>query len=50
MYFIYSHKYINRGKMLDKLELLALDGFSMGSDNRIFQINKTPIKSNMNIP
>lgn len=38
-----SEKYINKGKLLDKMELVDIDGFLMGNKNKTFKIKGTNI-------
>lgn len=42
MYFV-SEKYVNKGKLLDKMEILSIDGFLMGTNNKTFQIQGTNV-------
>ncbi len=44
MYSISSTKYVNKGKMIDKTELVDLDGFIMPSKNKMFRIGNTTIR------
>lgn len=44
MYSISSKEYINRGKLIDKTELLDIDGFLMGSHKKVFKIQGAPIR------
>ena len=43
MYFISSTKYVNKGKMIDKTEILELEGFIMPSKSKKFSIGNTTI-------
>jgi len=38
MYFISNEKYVNKGKIIDKAEILNIEGFLMASKNKIFKI------------
>ena len=38
-----SEKYINKGKLLDKMELVDINGFLMGNKNKTFKIKGTNI-------
>jgi len=42
MYSVVDSK--NKNRMLDKTELMDVDGFLMGSKNKIFKINKSDIR------
>ena len=44
MYSVVDIKYKNKMKMLDKTELMDIDGFLMGSKNKVFKINKCDIR------
>ena len=44
MYLVTNKKYVNKGKMLDKTELLDIDGFLMASKNKIFKIQGSNIR------
>lgn len=44
MYSVVDGKYKNKNKMLDKTELMEIDGFLMGSRNRVFKINDCNIR------
>ena len=44
MYSVVDGKYKNKMKMLDKTELMDIDGFLMGSRNRVFKINGCNIR------
>lgn len=40
-----STKYKNKNKLKDKTELLDINGFMMGSNNKIFKINGSNVKN-----
>ena len=44
MYSVSSEKYINRGKVIDKTELIDLNGFLMASNKKTFQIKGENIR------
>lgn len=43
MYFV-NNKYKNKGKMLDKTEIVNLEGFSLGTKNKLYKIENCEIK------
>lgn len=44
MYSVDNTKYKNKYKLIDEAELIELDGFMMGSKNKVFKINGEDIK------
>jgi len=44
MYSVSNTGYKNKGKLLDKTELVELDGFMMGSSRKVFKINGANIR------
>ncbi len=44
MYSVPNREYINRGKLIDKAELLDIEGFFMGSPKKVFKIQGAPIR------
>lgn len=44
MYSIVDSKFKNKNRMLDKTELMDINGFLMGSKNKVFKINKCEIR------
>lgn len=44
MFIITNTKYVNKGKLIDKMELCDLDGFMMHSRNKMFHIGDTTIR------
>lgn len=44
MYSVSNLKYVNKGRLLDKTELLDIDGFLMASKNKVFQIQGCRIR------
>ena len=44
MYSISSNKYINKKKLVNKAELLDIDGFLMASERKVFKIQGAPIR------
>jgi len=44
MYSVDNKKFKNKYKMLDKTELLDIDGFIMGSKNKVFKIGGESVK------
>ena len=44
MYSISSTRYINKGRLLDKMELMDIDGFLMPAKKKVFKINDSNIK------
>ncbi len=43
MYAVSNRKYVNKGKLLDKTELLSIDGFLMASKSKLFKIEGSNI-------
>ncbi len=44
MYSVSNLKFVNKGKLTDKTELLDIEGFLMASQNKVFQINNCNIR------
>ena len=44
MYSVSNLKFVNKGKLTDKTELLDIDGFLMASQNKVFKINNCNIR------
>ena len=44
MYSVSNLKYVNKGRLMDKTELLDIDGFLMASKNKVFQIQGCRIR------
>jgi hypothetical protein len=44
MYSVSNTKFKNKGKMLDKTELIDINGFMMSSKSKVFKINGSDIK------
>lgn len=44
MYSVDNYKYKNKYKLIDKTELIDLEGFMMGSKNKVFKINGESIR------
>ncbi|MBQ9019365.1 MAG: hypothetical protein IJ097_03570 [Bacilli bacterium] len=44
MYSLNNKKYKNKGKLIDKADILNIEGFMMGSKNKIFKIDGESIK------
>ncbi len=44
MYSVKGKDYSNKGKLVDKTELMELTGFMMASRNKVFKINGSDIK------
>ncbi len=44
MYSISDKKYVNKGKLIDKTELLDIDGLLMASKNKVFKIQGSNIR------
>lgn len=44
MYSISSRKFVNKGKLLDKTELLDIDGFLVASKRRVFEIQGANVR------
>ncbi len=44
MYSIADKKYVNKGLLVDKTELIDIDGFFMASQNKVFQIQGSNIR------
>lgn len=45
MYSVCDKKFVNKKRMLDKTELMGIDGFLMNSKNKMFKINDCNIKN-----
>jgi len=45
MYSVNDTKYKNKGKLLDKMELVEINGFLMGSKAKTFKINDCDIRN-----
>lgn len=45
MYSVCDKKFVNKKRMLDKTELMDIDGFLMNSKNKMFKINDCNIKN-----
>lgn len=44
MYLVSDTNYVNKGKLLDKTELVDINGFLMGSKNKVFKIENSNIR------
>lgn len=44
MYSNPNRDYVNNGKLIDKTELLDIEGFFMGSPKKVFKIEEAPIR------
>ena len=44
MYSVNNKKYVNKGKMMNKMDILNIDGFLMASKNKAFQIQDSNIR------
>lgn len=44
MYSVSNKKYKNKGKILDKTELIDISGFMMSSKKKVFKINDTEVR------
>ena len=44
MYSVVDNKFKNKNRMLDKTELMDINGFLMGSKNKVFKIEKSEIR------
>ena len=44
MYSVANVKYVNKGKLIDKTELVDIDGFLMASNNKVFKIQDSNIR------
>jgi predicted nucleotide-binding protein (sugar kinase/HSP70/actin superfamily) len=44
MYSVDNYKYKNKYKLIDETELIDLEGFMMGSKNKVFKINGESIR------
>lgn len=44
MYYVDNYKYKNKYELIDKMEIIDLDGFMMGSKNKIYKINGCNIR------
>ena len=45
MYSVDNKKYKNKNKLIDKTELIELEGFMMGSKNKVFTIENIEVKN-----
>lgn len=45
MYSVDNKKFKNKYKMLDKMEILNIEGFIMGSQNRVFKIDGESVRN-----
>ena len=45
MYSVDNKKFKNKYKMLDKMDILNIDGFIMGSQNRVFKIDGESVRN-----
>lgn len=44
MYSVNNTKYKNKSKLIDKTEIIELDGFMMGSKNKVYKIGGNEVK------
>ena len=44
MYSVNDTKFKNKSRMLDKTELMEIDGFLMGTKSKVFKINNCNIR------
>lgn len=44
MYYLCNTHYVNKGRIVDKTEILSLEGFMMSSKNKIFQVDNVSIR------
>jgi hypoxanthine phosphoribosyltransferase len=44
MYSVSNKEYVNKGKLIDKTELLDIEGFLMGSHKKVFKIKGASIR------
>ena len=44
MYYLCNTHYVNKGRIVDKTEILGLEGFMMSSKNKMFQVENVSIR------